>query len=352
MRLARSNDDPRLLADLERLAGGGPPPQPEPDPEPSAAPSTGPPAVAAGSAAAVAAIDDSFVRRFVQGSVHLRRYAPFYAGGGLWLLTLVLIQPVGGGDDGRRFAPAELAGAGAVTASASEPPSEPDETAGPIFDSLGGSAFSGATFDMATDTGTSFGGEDFALSEPSEFTESSDDAGSDSSDLESFESFEDFDEAEEPVPVSIVSTGYASSTGGTPLEQEPADGGLPVTVAGGSTTRYSFLRLTGDEDTLRLRETGESLNHETSAVRLCPLASGDWEAGPGQAMADAPAVDESALCASGTRDGEGIWTFDLADFAPVGETNGFALVPGSGTGSTFQVVFAPVAVPPAESTEA
>lgn len=352
MRLVRSNDDPKLLADLERLARGGPPAASDPEPEVAGGSKTAaaaPVAAAGGAAAAVAAIDDSFVRRFVQGAVHLRRYAPFYAGGGLWLLTLLLIQPVGSGDD--RTAglaqPTGLGRAETVTASATEAAPEPDETAAPVFDSLGGSTFAGAAFDESTDTGADFGGgstfdEPSSFSEPPAADESDDaDAGSDS--FDSFESFDD-EEPAAPTPLAITSTGYASSTGGTPLERQPAEGGLPVTVAGGNTTRYSFFRVAGEETTLRLKETSESVNHEAAAVKICPLASGDWKAGPNQPMSAAPKIDQSALCATGTRDGEGIWTFDLAEFVPVAEGNGFGLVPGAGTASTFQVVFAPVAV--------
>lgn len=331
MRLTRSNDDPRLLADLERLAHREPAPESE--------------ATATGPAAAVAAIDDSFVRRFVQGAIHLRRYAPFYAGGGLWLLTLLLIQPVGSGDDGRRAAFAQPTGLGrAGTAAPSAAPSV-DDTASPVFDALGGSTFAGATFDDR-DTGASFGGGESAFdTPPTTFPESS------SFDDSEFETFEDEDDPAGPTPLAIAANGYASSTGGTPLEKQPAGGGLPVTVAGGTTTKFSFFRVTGTDTLLRLKETSESVGHQTAAVRACPLVSADWKAGPGQPMSAAPKVDGSALCATGTRDGEGIWTFDLSDFTPVADGNGFAIIPGSGTASTFQVVFEPVAVPPAPPAE-
>ena len=344
MRLARSNDDPKLLADLERLAGREPVPAPEPAPVPDA-PALGAPVAVSGPAAAIAAMDDSFVRRFVAGAVHLRRYAPFYAGGGLWLLALLLIQPVGGGD-GRSSQLAEPAGVrrGTVATATSGASEQAAPVATPVFDDFGGSSF-------VTDGGSGFD-EGPSFTDDSEFTTSDgvDGAGSSVDSFDSFESFEGEDAEATSTPLSIVSSGYASSTGGTPLEQQPQGGGLPVTAAGGQTTRYSFFRLGGDDSTLRLKEAAGGVAADSATIRLCPLASGDWKPGPAQPMSAAPKIDESALCASGTRTGDGIWTFDVFDFLPVDGGNGFALVP-TGTASTFQVVFEPVALPPQDASE-
>src|SRR5688572_10197642 len=89
LKLVRDNDDPQLLSDLERLAGREPvvveeaPPADE-DVEP----------------APEAPFDDPFVRVFVRGSVHLKRYLPFYIGAAVWALTMLLIQPLGRDDAG------------------------------------------------------------------------------------------------------------------------------------------------------------------------------------------------------------------------------------------------------------
>ena len=343
MRLVRNNDDPKLIADLERLAGA------------EAVSPVAPPEVLEADVARLAAattasrrdvpIDDAFVRRFVQGSVHLRKYAPFYAGAGLWLAAMVLIQPVGrgGGDEAATAAPAgarrgvvaPVAAASATQEVAADIDAEVDvDTAGsPVFDSFGGSTF---------DTADTSEFADFGSSESA--TESSSDLAFEE-DTESFESdFESFED-EEPVPdpLSILESGYASSTGGTPLEQAPAGGGLPITTAGGTTTKFSFVRLAGDETSIILQEaTDGNVNNATATLRMCPITS-TWTGGPGKPMSAAPTFDKD-FCAAGARSGTGTWTFDLTDFTPIEGSNGFAIVPGSGTAATFQVVLKPTAV--------
>lgn len=352
MRLVRNNDDPKLIADLERLAGAE-----------AVSPVTPPEVLEADVARLAAAtvtargdvpIDDAFVRRFVQGSIHLRKYAPFYAGAGLWLAAMVLIQPVGrgGGDEAataatagaRRGVVAPVAAASATQEVAADADVDLDvdvDTAGsPVFDSFGGSTFDSADTDEFADFGSSE-----PSPEPASELAFEEDTESFESDFESFE-----DEEPVPDPLSIIESGYASSTGGTPLEQAPAGGGLPVTTAGGTTAKFSFVRLAGDETTITLQEAADgNANNATATLRMCPI-TGTWTGGPGKPMSAAPAYAKD-FCASGTRSGTGAWTFDLADFTPIEGSNGFAIVPGSGTASTFQVVLKPTAVEPAPAQE-
>ena len=337
MRLVRNNEDPKLIADLERLAGADavaavtPPEVLEADVQRLA--STGSPGPVSG-------IEDPFVRRFVQSSVHLRKYAPFYAGAGLWLGAMLLVQPVGSG----RSASADMAagtrsGIAAPVAATSAAPAatlDVDTAASPTFDSFGGSTFDSADSDEFAD---------FGSSEPADGGSSElafeDDAAAFDEEFESFESFEDQEE-EAPDPLEIIESGYASSTGGTPLEQPPAGGGLPITAAGGTTTKYSFVRLSGEDTTIALQEGDGNVNSETATLKMCPLTTSSWTGGPGKAMSAAPTYDD--FCASGTRGGDGVWSFDLSSFTPIEGSNGFAIVPGSGTASTFQVVLKPSAV--------
>lgn len=353
MRLTRSNDDPKLLDDLERLARAHGAPDREPRPlstELDAA------AVAAREAEAAAAaevseatpFDDPFVRRFVQVSVHLKRYAPFYAGAAVWALAMLLIQPLGGGrpDDANlasasarsanRSAPAPSAGTG-VAASAVAPA----ESAAPVFDDFGGSGlttssassfdtFGGSSFD---DSGSSSGADSFAADSSS---------SSPTFDDSSFATFGD--EATGPEPVTIAASGYASRVGGTPLEQDPGAGILPVAATAGNDNKRSFIRLSGEETTLRLKEAAAGqVRPEAGSVKAC-LITADWQPARGMALDKAPAFDPTN-CSTGVRDASGVWTFDVTNFAPLAESKGLALTPAAGTAATFEVRFVGTAVP-------
>lgn len=347
MRLVRSNDDPKLIADLERLAGKADAPVPASSEVVAA--DVERLAAVGGSAPPEALIEDAFVRRFVKASVHVKKYVPFYVGGGLWLLVMLLVQPLGRGSD----APSsEVAGSrSAVAASTSgrvaATPPDADTAGAPVFDSFGGSSFGSDDTTAFSDFSDPAPAETFdTSSSESEFTF---DDSSESFDSEEFETFED--EPEVPDPLSVLESGYASSAAGTPLEQPPAGGGLPITIAAGTMTKYSFLRLAGDETTLSLQESqSDNVNSGTAALKMCPLTTSDWKGSPGQKMADAPKYD-TGYCASGTRGSTGLWTFDLSGLAPIEGSNGFAIIPGPGTASTFQVVFKPTAVEPEPAAE-
>jgi hypothetical protein len=332
MRFVRKNDDPKLIADLERLAGTDAPPVSAEFDE-SAAEDAG--AAGAAGAAPNSPMDDAFVRRFVQGSVHLRKYAPFYAGAGLWMLAMLLIDPIGSG----RSAIAEVAQPTGVRrvdvapAAAIIPQAEPDAVASPVFFSSGASSFS--SDDVAASSDFSDFSEPepsptLAFDEPADFSDSTDDFSSTS-------------DAPEPKPLSILLSGYTSATGGTPLEQDPGGGALPVGAAAGNDEKRSFVSLIGDETTLRLKEAASgNINASGGAIKACPISVAGWTPSRGKALASGPAYDSG--CVTGTRATTGVWSFDLVDFGPLGATNGFALVPASGTALTFQVTFEPTAV--------
>jgi hypothetical protein len=361
VRLTRSNDDPTLLDDLERLARihGDPDREPRPlsseltpaevqaqaDAEAAAAEA----AAADGDAAEPTVLDDPFVRRFVQVSVHLKRYAPFYAGAAVWAMAMLLIQPLGGDRKDaadlassstpaiRRTVPAPAAGTAVDAAAVST-----TETAAPLFDDFGGSGLSStssssfSTFDDSSDLGDS-GSSTFASSDDSSSS------GSASFDDSEFSSFDDEESSE---PLAIVASGYASATGGTPLEQDPGAGILPVAATGGNTNKRSYLRLEGDETTLVLKEAAEGqLRSDAGGVKAC-LLTADWQPARGAALSAGPAYDENN-CSTGVRAGDGTWTFDLSSFAPLADAKGFALTPAAGTASTFEVRFVGTAVPPA-----
>ena len=147
-------------------------------------------------------------------------------------------------------------------------------------------------------------------------------------------------------PLRIVESGYASATGGTPLEQPPPGEGLPVTAAGPEAVRYSFIRLAGTAPVLSLRlvdESGANVNDGTAAVSACRITDPGWKAARGVARDDAPAYD-AADCVKGAPAEGGVWTFDLSARSDRTDAAGFALVPAADAGAPFQVTFEPQAV--------
>lgn len=335
MRFVRDNDDPKLLSDLERLAGREPemvPVEAVDDDVEAAEPTP---------------LDDPFVRGFVRASVHLKRYAPFYAGAAAWASTMLLIQPQGGDD--RASAPAAFAGTVSGTSSAAQvaavaPTSDlnADAIGAPTFEVITGATFApsssfGSTSEFASDDSSS-----------TSFDESSSTTGSSAADdAPTFDFGDDFGSDVED-GVAIVKSGYASATGGTPAEQDPAGGGLPVAVTLGNDTKRSFLALSGSATELRLRESPEgALQPEAAVIKLCPITS-DWEAERGQSINDSPTFESA--CSTGMRT-DGIWTFDLSGFSADQLAAGLTLTPGPGTAHTFEVVLEPNPVPSVSSSE-
>lgn len=345
MRLVRDNtDDTRLMDDLALLAG-------EParasvdvldpvDTDAEVAPDDEVEEVREPSV-----LDDPFVHRFVQLTTHVRRYVSFYVGGVAWILALVLIQPLGGaGDDGpevagSRRAPSTVgAVASASSPVASVPPSSRSAlalTAAPVLD------FSTPTFEDVG--GSSLPSDDFST--PASSDELA--GGSDTSAAPTFADTDDeFSSSDDgPAPLTITRSGYASITGGTPLEQQPPENGLPVAAAGGQVGKFSYIALSGAETTLRLKPVeapGGNVAPERAGIRACLITTAGWEPKRGVATSAAPQYDTTA-CATGLRGSDGIWTFDVMDFGDVSTINGLALVPVADPTLEFLVTFRPVA---------
>jgi hypothetical protein len=354
MRLTRSNDDPKLLDDLERLARSYGDPEREPVPMSAelaaheAAEAEAAAAAAAAETADASPLDDPFVRRFVRVSVHVKRYAPIYAGAAVWAFAMLLIQPLGGDKGGTETGNLASASTGTIarrSTTATVPAASVADTevaAAPVFDDFGGSSLSSSSssFDSFDASDSSSTSDSFASGSSSSTSSSFDDTSSGTATFDDSE-FGAFDDG--PMPIAVVASGYASSLGGTPLEQDPGGGGLPVAATGGNDNKRSFVRLTGDETVLRLQEAAEGgVRSDAGGVKACAITA-DWTPARGQALDAAPAFDVNN-CATGIRDANGLWTFDLSSFGPVRDTKGFALTPAAGTASTFQVVFGPMAV--------
>lgn len=332
MRLVRENDDPKLLSDLERLAGREPAEieglehsRPGDGDGSDDAPVDGDP------------LADPFVRRFVQVSVHLKRYAPFYAGAAVWALAMLLIQPVGRGSTEVAGGPG-FAGASSVevaTASADSPVADfnADAIGAPVFETVTGAA--------------AFSSGDSAFGDFSEsaFSNSRQDIDGGSSTDSSSPTFDDetitFDDTEfgsdEPEGFTIVRSGYASRTAGTPAEQDPPKGALPVAVTLGNDNKRSFLELAGTGTVLRLKESRDGAVQAESAVIKACLATSSWEAKRGQAF---PGPSFDPACSTGARF-DGVWSFDLSTYAPADLAKGLVLTAGPGTAHTFQVNLEP-----------
>jgi hypothetical protein len=341
MRLTRDNNNPRVLDDLERLNRRVGPADREPQPLLAERPPAAVEAAVEEEAGGADPYDDPFVHRFVQASVHAKRYAPFYAGAFAFFLAMILIQPVGHRGGGSDEAFAQTPQRSRVVATSNNNAltnSEPDTAAAPTFDNFGASSVTSSGGAFNSDAEAEFGASPIRR-EPTPSTGETDFPSTPGS------SFSDEVDDDTPEPLEITASGYASRTGGTPLEQVPANGGLPVSSAGGQEVKRSFIRLSGDELILRLQLDPSAQNvADVAAIKACPITDEDWSAKPNQAYDASPAFGE--LCANGTPGADGVWTFDLTEYAPISKTNGFALVAAAGN-PTFNVVFKPQTVPAA-----
>lgn len=362
MRLVRDNDDPKVRHDLELLA------RTYGDEEAGAA---GAAAEAEGDAAEIAAatdayaadhdsagadsagddapggsddpvdqLDDPVVRGMVRTSIHVRRFLPYYLGAAVWVLVMLVMSPPSdtpgsGTNGGFAFAgDASSVGSGASVESAF------DEEPAPSFADIGATpSSSGFAF------GAEPAGDDFAAGD--DFDSSSADFDSGSFDDGGFSSGSDFDTPEiddEPEPLRITKSGYSSSTGGTPLEQEPPEGGLPVTAIAGDVQRRSFIAVSGDESVLKLKPIDDPANAgvESAVVRACTVVLEDWKAERGQSMDDEPLWQEP--CVDGKRGADGVFSFDLSKLGKPSDLAGITLTAGTLNAQTFNIVFAPSAV--------
>jgi hypothetical protein len=360
VRLARKNDDPILLRDLQRLSGRGSdtieviPASRGADGEAglaASAPTTTGNADLDAARAALAAFKgpevppevaalQGFEQKFVRLVLHVRRYVPFYAGAAVWLFAILLIQPMGGGSDEPSGALATSAQRPnrAVTAGVTA------EDSAPPFDAFGGSAVAGTSYavDVSSSSSSGFTVEDDDDSFAGSATAPSSPPGSDDETIDFGDDLTT--SASTPKPLSIAASGYASSTGGTPVEQDPAKGGLPVASTAGQDQKISFIRLVGDETVLRLKVSadGPNVNEAAPSVRACVLTS-PFETKRGQALSAAPKWD-AGRCSVARAGAGGVYEFDLSTAGPKGDGFGYVLAPSSGTAPpTFQVVFEPFA---------
>lgn len=150
-------------------------------------------------------------------------------------------------------------------------------------------------------------------------------------------------------PLSIVVGGYTSRTGGTPFTDPTVpEGGLPVAAKTGQDDKRSFVRLTGEAEVLHLElveDAGANQFPQEAVVAACPIASSDWEPPDGDPLGSGPSYDCERGVQSKRSDG-GTFIFDLSSFPDRGGAHGFALVPSTEAGPTFQVVFSDEALPP------
>jgi hypothetical protein len=148
-----------------------------------------------------------------------------------------------------------------------------------------------------------------------------------------------------------VKSGYASTTGGTPLEVAPPEDGLPITLSGNQIARYSFVQLAGDVGQLHMKLAGTATDNPgadqatIAVIKICRLETASWAATRAQAMASAPKYT-TGECINGARQADASYTFDLGAFPNVTTGPGWALVPSTNTPAAFQVILSPITLPP------
>ena len=128
--------------------------------------------------------------------------------------------------------------------------------------------------------------------------------------------------------------------GGTPLEQDPGDGSLPIKAAVGEHVKRTFVRLAGAAQVLHLDldKSYPNSGGDTAAIDACPISQ-TWTAARGEPLTSGPSFDATG-CVSGRRQSDGSWIFDLSriDGGPT-RPDGIALVPTAGATSTFDLAF-------------
>ena len=150
---------------------------------------------------------------------------------------------------------------------------------------------------------------------------------------------------DEPQPMRIVATAWASSTGGTPIPSGVPEGTLPVGTRVGQVDKASYIRLSGDETMVVLNEVADGRrgsDFESSPVQACQITASGWQTGESLSFDDAPAYD-AKNCTEVTFGGNGTWTIQLGQFESPADNRGFALVPSAEAPLDFQVTFSSVA---------
>lgn len=161
---------------------------------------------------------------------------------------------------------------------------------------------------------------------------------------------DDLGSGDAPEPLRIVGSGWASSTGGTPLATSETEGvpegTLPVGTRVGQSDKVSFVRLAGTASSLVLAEDAAGRRgsaFEAPPVELCPITDEQWEQGEAQPMSAAPAHD-AERCVAAQQRSDGTWAFDVVAFDDPADPRGFVLVPSAEAPIDFQVTFAGQAI--------
>jgi hypothetical protein len=295
-------DDPRVVADLETLAahdaGTLPPSEPVTDADEDP-------------------LRDPFVRRFVDGALHVRGHAKYYGLLVAWLLLMFVLVPITRHDDASSSIDTDVAAAATAPEAAAAPSTTSTSTA--------------PTVAVGTEpqlVAAQYEAPPVAATADAPSTTSPSAAPSDSATT-----------TMAPRPLSIVRSGYASSTSGTPLEQDPGDGALPVAAAGSQPSKRSFVVLDGTASVLHLAVVDGAMGADAAGIAACPITERGWSAERAQPM---PGPAFATTCITGVRQDDGTWTFDLGSITAATSANGWALTPMAGT---FDLAFAGKTLP-------
>jgi hypothetical protein len=140
----------------------------------------------------------------------------------------------------------------------------------------------------------------------------------------------------------VTDKAWASQEAGTPLDtQGVPDGDLPVGTRLGQVDKASYVRLSGSESTLKLREDAAGNRAPANGeplIRACQITDASWKPATAEGFGSAPKYDTGA-CVDGKRAADGTWSFDLSNFDDATDARGFALVPAAGAPVDFQVAF-------------
>jgi hypothetical protein len=107
----------------------------------------------------------------------------------------------------------------------------------------------------------------------------------------------------------------------------------------GQVDKYSFVRLEGDDQVLKLRVNAEGTRTTTGVVgiSICQITDADWQAADNVPSDRAPKYDTTTCVPGDPGDGTA-WSFNLVSFSSSSDPRGFALVP-TGDSIDYQMAF-------------
>ena len=117
------------------------------------------------------------------------------------------------------------------------------------------------------------------------------------------------------------------------------DGDLPVGTRLGQPDKASYVRLSGSESMLLMREDpagNRAAANGDALIRACQITDATWKPATAEGFASAPKYDSGA-CVDGNRGSDGTWTFALATFDDPTDARGFAIVASPTAPVDFQV---------------